>query len=142
MSKVLVIRKTDKTIHKVPLQNKSALMSYNNRLPDGKKWKFEEMEEEEADKLPFIDESYVTAGEAQVKVKALESESAEKDARIKELEAKLALMNSASPLETAVQKIERINAAESAGAVAEILGDDDRKTVQDAATKKMASFQV
>jgi hypothetical protein len=93
MSKVLVVRKPDKTIHKVPLANKATLMAFNNRLPDAEKWKFEEMEEAEADKLPFIDESYVTAAEAQDKAKELEATVYEKDAKIAELEALLAEKN-------------------------------------------------
>lgn len=93
MAKVLVIRKTDKTIHKVALQNKAALMSYSNRLPLANRWKFEEMEEEEAEKLPFIDDSYVTAGEAQSKVKELEAINDDKDNKIKELEARLAALD-------------------------------------------------
>jgi FMN-dependent NADH-azoreductase len=93
MAKVLVIRKTDKTIHKVPLSNKASLMAYNNLQPEGKKWKFEEMDEAEAEKLPFIDESYVTAAEAQDKAKELELAVEEKDALIAELNAKLAALN-------------------------------------------------
>lgn len=93
MAKVLVVRKTDKTIHKVPLANKAALLSYNNRLPVELKWKFEEMEEEEAAKLPFVDESYVTAAAAQEKAKELEITVSEKDAKIAELEALLASKN-------------------------------------------------
>jgi len=90
MAKVLVIRKTDKTIHKVPLENKAALMAYSNRLPAGQKWSFEEMDEKEADKLPFIDDSYVAAADAVSKVKTLEGELNEKDEKIKELLAQLA----------------------------------------------------
>jgi hypothetical protein len=93
MAKVLVIRKTDKTIHKVPLANKARLLAFNNRNPEGKKWKFEEMDEDEAAKLPFIDESYVTAAEAQDKAKELEITVSEKDAKIAELEKLLAEKN-------------------------------------------------
>jgi len=93
MAQILVVRKPDKTIHKVPLNNKAALMGYSNRLPSGQKWKFEEMEEEEAEKLPFIDESYVTAAEAQDKAKELEITVSKKDAKIAELEALLASKN-------------------------------------------------
>jgi hypothetical protein len=96
MAKVLVIRKTDKTIHKVNMQNKATLQAFNNRLPAGQKWTFEEMEEEEADKLPFIDDAYVTAGEAQNKVGVLTQEGEVKDARIAELEAKLAALSASA----------------------------------------------
>ena len=89
MATVLVIRKPDKTIHKVPLDNKAALISYNNRLPAGLKWKFEEIEEEEAMKLPFIDESYVTVAEAQDKANEFADTINRQAERLKELEALL-----------------------------------------------------
>ncbi len=149
MSKILVIRKPDRTIHKVPLQNKATLMAFSNKLPDGQKWTFEEMDEKEAEKLPFIDPAFVSAANAQSKLKELEGQSAEKDAKIKELEAQLAAMKggnngagdkTADKPEKAEAKIERINAAATAEEVAEILGDDARKSVMDAAAKKTASF--
>lgn len=140
MSKVLIIRKPDATIHQVPMANKAFLKAFNNRLPGGQKWSFEEMSEEEAAKLPFIDPEYVTAGEAVTKLKSLEGTLSEKDKMIAELEARLATLS--APAETAVQKIDRIDAATSQDEVTSILGDDGRKTVQDAAAKKIASFQV
>ena len=138
MAKVLVIRKTDKTIHKVALDNEARLRAFSNRLPEGQRWKFEGMEEEEADKLPFIDESYVTAAEAQDKAKVLEITVTEKDAKIAELEALLAAKN--APLETAETLIVKINAALTEEEVKVIAGADVRKTVIDAAAKKIASF--
>lgn len=75
MAKILVIRKTDKTIHRAPLTAKVNLQALNNRLPANKKWKIEEMEESEAMKLPYIDDTYITAGEAQVKATKLQSEN-------------------------------------------------------------------
>ncbi len=68
MGVVLVIRKPDRTIHKVALENKAALMSFSSRLPAGQKWKFEEMDEKDAAKLPFIDPDYVSAADAQDKL--------------------------------------------------------------------------
>lgn len=97
MAKVLKITKTDKTTHIVPLSNKAALLKYNSLLPDSQKWKFEEIDEKEAKNVPFIDESYVTAGEAQVKVSELQDAMAEKEAKIKELEDKMAAMEAAKP---------------------------------------------
>jgi hypothetical protein len=138
MAKVLVIRKTDKTIHKVALANKSRLMAFNNRQPEGKKWSFEEMEEAEAEKLPFIDENYVTAAEAQDKAKELEIAVTEKDAKIAELEAMLAAKN--APQEKAELVIEKISKAVNEKEVSEIVGEDTRKTVLTAATEKIASL--
>lgn len=133
MAKVLVVRKPDRTIHQIPMSNKAKVLGYNNRLARRDQWQIEEMDEEEAAKLPFFDTNYVSPAEAQSKIK-------EKDDKIKELEAKLALLNANQPAETATDKIARINAAESAEAVTAILGNDDRKTVKDAADKMIASF--
>jgi len=133
MAKVLVVRKPDRSIHQIPISNKAKIMGYNNRLPTRDQWQIEEMDEEKAKKLPFIDSSYVTASEAQGKL-------AEKDDKIKELEAKLAALNANQAPETATDKIARINAATDAESVTAILGTDDRKTVKDAAEKMIASF--
>ena len=138
MAKLLVIRKPDKTIHKIPMSNKAAAMAFSNKLPAGLKWKFEEMEEEDALKLPFLDTKYITASDAQSVVKEKDQLISDKDKQIAELEAKIAALSAGS--ETATQKIDRINAADSADTVKEILGADDRKTVIDAAAKKTASF--
>jgi len=91
MAKVLVIYKTDKTIHKVALSNKAALMAHSNRSRLG--WKFEEMEEAEAEKLPFINPNYVTPAEAVKKLSDLEKSAEEKDLQIAELQKKLAELN-------------------------------------------------
>ncbi len=116
MAKVLVIRKSDKTVHQVPLGNKASLMAYSNRLPRDKQWKFEELEEAEAKKLPFIDESYVTAAEAQGKVKEMETTLAQKDAQLADLQAKLAALESAPPVITPAPDL-NTDAAEAQGKV-------------------------
>lgn len=85
MAKILVVTKPDKTTHKLPLSNKAAILRHNNLLDKAEQWKVEEMEEKEAEKVPFIDESYVTAGEALLQLD-------EKEKTIKDLEAKLALL--------------------------------------------------
>ncbi len=140
MSKVIVVRKTDKTIHKAPLANKAALQAYNNRLPAEQKWIIEEMDEKEADKLPFIDSAYVTASEAVTKVKDLETTVSAKDARIAELEALLAGKKEENKPDTAEEVIAKINGAANEAEVTALLGTDDRKTVKAAAEKKIASF--
>ncbi|MEO9145087.1 MAG: hypothetical protein ABI237_05970 [Ginsengibacter sp.] len=111
MATVLVVRKPDRTIHKVPIENKAKIMGYNNRLPRRDQWNIEEMDEEEADKLPFHDANYVTSGDAQTKIK-------QKDDQIKELEARLALLTAGD------------NTAEK---------PTSNKTVKDAADKTAAS---
>lgn len=89
MAKVLVITKADKTRNIAPLVNKAALTAYNNKLAPENKMKIEEMEEEEAEKLAYIDESHITAGEALEKTAELTTQLSEKDQRIAELEALL-----------------------------------------------------
>lgn len=144
MAKVLVIRKTDKTIHKVPLSNAASLKSYSNRLPIGQRWTFEEMEEEEANKLPFIDKSYITPGEAQSLVKDLDAKNIEKDARIAELEKKLAELNAGAKKDapkTAADIIAAINEATTADDVNALISEDEtRTTVIAARDKKLAEL--
>ncbi len=157
MGKVLVIRKPDRTIHSVSMNNKATLMAFSNRLPVGQKWKFEEMDEEEAAKLPMIDPNYVSAGEASVKLTQLESESKEKDAEIEELKKQLAAMqaggtpaaaaeNVANVTEPTVVKgtvaetVAKINMATTIEDVNKLAAGDDRKGVIDAAQKKVASL--
>ncbi len=142
MVKVLVIRKTDKTIHKVAIENKATLMAFSNRLPAGQQWKFEEMEEEEAEKLPFIDDSYVTAAEAQDKAKVLEVAVSEKDAKIAELEALLAAKNTTPVQLKAEEVIEKITKATTVDEVKILLGDDVRVTVKKAADAKIAELEA
>lgn len=89
MAKILVIRKQDKTIHKAKLSQKAFLQSYNNRLPQAQKFAIEEMEEDEAKELPFIDSSYVTAGEATKKLATVNKQLAAKDDEIAQLKALL-----------------------------------------------------
>lgn len=146
MGKVLVVRKADKTVHRVPLANKPALMAMNNTAPAGQKWSFEEMDEEEAKKLPFIDENYVTGAEAVKKLEEVSKESDAKDEIIRQLKEELAGKSGTisvpkqgqDDLETVISKI---NAAKSEDEVKTILGTDDRKEVKDAAKKKIASFK-
>lgn len=133
MAKVLVVRKPDRSIHQIPISNKAKILGYNNRLPKRDQWQIEEMDEDKAKKLPFIDSNYVTPAEAQGKLQ-------EKDEKIKELEARLKALSAKEPVETATEKIARINAAKTAEEVTTILGTDDRKTVKDAADKMIASF--
>lgn len=133
MAKVLVIRKPDRTVHQVPVSNKAKILGYNNRLPQKDQWRIEEMDEKEAAKLPYIDKDYVTAADAQEKLK-------EKDNQIKDLEARLKALTSKQAPETATNKIAQIQAAKTAEDVNAILGDDDRKTVKVAAEKMIASF--
>lgn len=89
MATVLKITKPDRSIHIVPLANKAATLRYNNRLPAELKWKIEEIDQEEADKLPGFDKDYIPMREAQSKLPQLEKLVSEKDRKIAELMAKL-----------------------------------------------------
>lgn len=100
-NKVLKITKSDKTVHTTPLHNKAFYQGYNNRLPADQRWKLEEIDESEAEKLPFIDNSYVTGSEAVVKNKELENQLSVKDAELEALKAQLAaLQPPAEPAKT------------------------------------------
>ena len=138
--KVLVVRKTDKTIHVVPLSNKATLMSLNNRSKLG--WTIEEMDEDEAAKLPFIDENYVTPAEAQKIVVKMEATISEKDAEIEKLKALLAEKEGggSGKKENVGVVVEKINLATTAEEVDKIVGDDDRAGVLKAAEAKKATF--
>ncbi|WP_346236752.1 hypothetical protein ABDK00_014045 [Niabella insulamsoli] len=135
MANVLVVRKTDRTIHVVPVEQEAFYKSMNNRLKANDRMVLEVMSEEEAKKLPFYDKNFKGAGAANAEIR-------EKDERIAELEQRLAaLQGGGKSEETAQEKIARINAATSLEDVILITGDDERKTVKDAAEKKAASFQ-
>lgn len=156
---VLVIRKPDRTIHKVPIENKGVLMSMMMHMDPEKKWGIEEMAYDKAMKLPFIDENYVTAGEATELLNEKDQQIAElmaqleakngnghiaipvedeRDKKIRELMEELEKKN--QPIETAEAKIKRIAAAANSLTVLEILGDDTRVTVKTAADKKIAAL--
>lgn len=145
MAKVLVIRKTDRSIHKVNPSNEATLKAHNNRSKLG--WTFELMDEEEANKLPFIDTAYVTAGEAQEKVKSLEQTNNDNLAKIKEMEEKLAALSGSTgtaPVLTsglsALHGIEAVNNAATAHEVTILTAGETRTTVLKAAEEKIASF--
>jgi hypothetical protein len=88
-NKVVVIYKPDKTIHQAPSGNLGLLMKHNHLLPESEKWVIEEMEEEEAKKLPFINDKYVSVTDAKDKIK-------EQNSLIKELTAKLEVAEAAA----------------------------------------------
>lgn len=150
MGKVLVVSKTDRTRHVVPLDNKAILMGMNHRLPATHKMKLEVMEEEEALKLPFIDPNYISPAHAQDKLKEVEGELQEKDSQIAELEAKLAALlaqqsatktDPAKPL-TAPEAIEAIGKTETVEAAKAFLENESRVTVVAAATKRIAELEA
>lgn len=94
MAKVLKITKADKTIHVVPITNKSFYQGWNHRQPAAKHVQLEEIDEKDAKDLPFIDETAVTPLEAVQESKKLKDVVAAQDNYIKELEARLKLMTS------------------------------------------------
>lgn len=145
MAKVLKITKQDKTTHVSPLSNKAFLEAFNKRQPGEKRWKIEEIDEAEAEKLPFMDESYVTAGEAQKKLEVLAKESEDKDkeiARLKSLLEGNAGSGTSSEKKTAEEVIALINAATKKEDIEKLIEGDTRKTVNDAAKKKIESLSA
>lgn len=151
MGKVLVVRKPDRTVHVVPLNNKALLMGMNHRLPVSHKMKFEEMEEKEALALPFFDENYVSPALAQEKLKEVEGDLKEKDSKIAELEAQLAKLLAAQQPDkaddakpaTAPEIIEAIKAAKTIEEVkAYATEGETRTTVLNAITKRIAELEA
>lgn len=150
MANVLKITKPDKTIHVVPVANKSFYQTYNRRLPPSKRWKIDEIDESEAKDLPFIDETAVSPLEAVKKVDELTAENE----RLKKL---LAEKNTGSSQSidvtgsdgagpqlttlTAKEVIEKVKNASTVDEVNAHIAGDERKSVQDAAAKKIASLK-
>lgn len=148
MAKVLKITKSDKTVHVVPMTNKAFYEAYNRRQKGDKKWKLEEIDEEDAKNLKFIDDTHVTPVEATKKLE-------EKDAEIAALKAKLAKLsgneapvdndayvNESAPFKKATEVIELIAASTSEEQVNTLISGDTRKTVIDAADKKIAALKA
>lgn len=79
---LLVIRKPDRTIHKVEVRNAGVLMGMNSHADPAKQWNFKIMPYDEAMKLPFIDENYVTSAEAAEAMKNKDDEIAELRAQL------------------------------------------------------------
>lgn len=86
MPKVLKITKSDRTIHTAPIGNKSFYQFLNAKIHSASdQWKIEEIDEKDVDKLTFIDETYVTAKEAQNKVPELQDEITRLKAELEKL---------------------------------------------------------
>lgn len=137
--KVLKITKPDKTVHVVPKDNLAFYQGYNNRQPEGSKWKIDEIEEEEAKNLPFIDPNHLTGAEAQSKVADLTKVAEEKDAEIEALKAELAAKKSGKlPADVAISLI----ATATEEQIAVLIKDEERKTVKDAAEKRLAELKT
>jgi hypothetical protein len=164
-TKVLVITKPDKTNHILPLKNKAFWEAHNKRQPANLKVRIREMEVEEAEKLPFRDENYITPAEALTKANdlskdndALTKANAEKDQRIAELMAELEGKKAGGKkdsnaddddnnedkgdhLKKADEVIKLIKAATDAKDIDELIKGDTRKSVTDAAKKRIAELK-
>jgi hypothetical protein len=147
MAKVLKITRQDKTIHIAPLSNKAFLTSFNNRQPAEKRMKIEEVDEEDAKNLPYIDEAYVSAADAQKKVSDLTKEVSDKDAEIAKLKEMLANSNAGegeggTGKKTAVEVIALINAVTKPEDIIALIEGDTRATVNKAAEEKIAKLKA
>lgn len=139
MSKVLKITKPDKTVHVVPITNKAFYLAYNNRLPAERKWKLEEIDEDQAKNLKFIDESFVTPLEAVKKVEDQAKAIVEKEGKIAELEAELSAKKAGKlPADLVISLI----ATASKEQVEQLVNGDDRKTVKEAAATRIAEIEA
>jgi hypothetical protein len=137
MTKVLKITKPDKTVHTAPLNNKAFYQAFNHRLSADKKWKIEEIDESEANDLPFRDKNFVTGLEALKKVEDQAKILVEKDDKIAQLESELAAKKAGKlPADLLVSLL----ANASAEQIEVLTKDDERKTVKEAADKRLAEL--
>ncbi|MEX6689221.1 hypothetical protein QTN47_17055 [Danxiaibacter flavus] len=140
MADVLKITKQDKTVHVLPVSNKAFWLGYNKRMPTDRKVKIEVIDEEEAKGLPFYDKSHVSASDALAKLDILEKEGKQKDELIEKLQAQLAASNKTAPTASATDMIEKIKAATNADEIRLLMEGEERKTVTDAANKRIAEL--
>lgn len=140
MAKVLKITKQDKTTHIAPVENLAFLTAYNKRQPAEKKWKIEEVDEADVKDIKFIDESYVTAGEAQVAAGKLKGENEELRAKLAELQKQLE-GGSGEKLKPATEVIGLIKAAATADEANAAGAGDIRISVVNALAAKLAELQ-
>lgn len=133
---ILKVTKSDGSIHFVPNNspNKAMYELHNSKMPN--KVVVEEITTDEMNEL-------ITAGSLvnqtlAKKKEDLVSENALKDKRIAELEAQLA----ASKKEDAKVVIEKINAAQTADEVKVLIEGENRKSVTDAAAKRIAELEA
>jgi hypothetical protein len=86
MEKVLKVTKADGTIVVTPLGNKAFYNHLNSRILNAtQQLKFEEISAKEAEKLPRIDDTFVTVKQAQAKVPELQSKIADLEAELAKL---------------------------------------------------------
>jgi hypothetical protein len=137
MSKVLKITKPDKTVHTAPLANKAYYQHFNSRLTADKKWKIDEIDESEVAELPFRDNDYVTGLEAMKKVEDQAKTLVEKEDKIAHLEQELAAKKAGKlPADLLISLL----ATASKEQIEVLTKDDDRKTVKEAAEKRLAEL--
>ena len=151
MSKVLKVTKDDGTIHIVPISNKSSLMHQNNLRPANRKWTLEEIDEKDAQNLPWKDKEFVPAS-AKAVVDAKNAEIAELQRKLAEAEAKAKGSSEGTyqngsgdeKLSTAVNATDAIAVIGTLATVEEInayINGDSRATVVKAANAKIAELE-
>lgn len=165
MAKVLKITKPDKTVHVIPFTNQTFYKTYNNRVPSSMQVKVEEIDESEAKHLEYIDENYITGIEAAEKLSEKDKEIAELRVLLEQANASIKVSHETGTKQTvapnlnhkdafhtpaptpdlagktAVEVIALIDAAATAEQVNNLSKGDERKTVQDAAAKKLEAFK-
>jgi hypothetical protein len=159
MAKILKVTKDDQTVHFVDLSNKKALQHQSNLRGKGREWKFEEVDESEAAKFKgYKDNNHVPGNHNAVSADVV----AEKDAEIARLK-KLLEATQSKPANTALNEnanttasgtaqsgslsvnatdaIVHIAALQTVDEVnAYLTAEDNRKTVKDAAEKRIAEL--
>lgn len=140
--KLVKITKHDGSVHFAPTTAKRKLDQQNNLYQAGKKMRIEvvEMTDEEVAEHPSHDRTYIPAGENN-KVAMLKKLAASKESENEELKNQIAELlknqgKSGGPLKAA-EMISMIEKADSEIEVTEILGDDTRVSVTNAAAKRI-----
>jgi hypothetical protein len=156
MAKALKVTKEDGTIHIVPISNKASLTHQNNLRPANRKWTLEEIDEKDAQNLPWKDKEFVPAS-AKAVVDAKNAEIAELLRKLAEAEAKA--KNGSNDggenapedeqpkpnLSTSVNATEAIAVIGTLATVEEVnayINGDSRATVVKAANAKIAELET
>ena len=142
--KVLLVTDYSGVLHITPLANKSYYQGKNNIIKD-KKFILKEVDEDEANEFVTknngIDPDHISPTKAKALLSDKDTQLDAATKRIAELEAALADgKKPADNTNSAQDVIIRINLATTVDEVNEVLGTDARKTVLDAATKRISEL--
>ncbi|HRH60147.1 MAG TPA: hypothetical protein PL045_06225 [Chitinophagaceae bacterium] len=137
MSKVLVVTDYSGVLHITPLGNKPYYERQNNKNKS-RAFLFREMEEKEA--IDFVAKNKGTDPDY-VRPQDLQKVLNNKDSEIESLKAKLAALEASSAQPpSANELVTKINASDSVDEIKKLAEGDTRKTVIDAAEKRITAL--